>query len=374
MNKRLNILAVHQGGELYGSDRSFLQVLRILQASGNIENISVLLGGSGPLEAEIRKLGLEAQVESLWIAHRPTKITSFLRKILALPMSIYKASRRGSQYDLVYINTIVVADFLISRLLSRNTIVHVREIPPRGILGRTLRQLVRISRAEKIYNSRATLYSFCPSPKESDHIIYNSVSTPKVTDEPKIKGSHIHFLVVGRISDWKGQDLAVQASAKLRERGVHNFRLSIVGDVYGEFGHFRTHLEDLIRENDLQEHIILEGFKPDTSNSYQASDVVIVPSRRPEPFGRVAIEAFSHSIPVIAAKHGGLMEIVEHQRSGLLFEPNSIEDLAQKMQFFINNPRAVEVLGRAAEREYQARFTEEVMAQKINDVIRKKTK
>jgi len=81
------------------------------------------------------------------------------------------------------------------------------------------------------------------------------------------------------------------------------------------------------------------------------SDLVVVPSREPEPFGRVAIEAMSFGVPVIAANHGGLSEIVEDGRSGYLFEPNSADSLAQALEKFLRSSSRDQMSASARERQ-----------------------
>ena len=61
---------------------------------------------------------------------------------------------------------------------------------------------------------------------------------------------------------------------------------------------------------------------------YQALEVVVVPSRR-EAFGRVALEAMQAGVPVVAARTGGLAELIQDEKNGLLFEPDDPSGLAQ---------------------------------------------
>ena len=63
---------------------------------------------------------------------------------------------------------------------------------------------------------------------------------------------------------------------------------------------------------------------------------VIVPSRWPEPFGRVALEALMLGTPVIASRRGGLTEIVSDGKTGILAEP-TVEDIASALRLIIKN-------------------------------------
>jgi glycosyltransferase involved in cell wall biosynthesis len=91
------------------------------------------------------------------------------------------------------------------------------------------------------------------------------------------------------------------------------------------------------------------GFQADPGPIYAASDVLVVPSTRLEPFGRVAVEAGHYGLPVVASGHGGLREIVRHNENGILVEPGSHAALAAALTRLIQNGDLRRRLGTAAE-------------------------
>lgn len=74
-------------------------------------------------------------------------------------------------------------------------------------------------------------------------------------------------------------------------------------------------------------------------------DVLVVPSIWDENSPLVIHEALQCRVPVITADHGGMKEYVNHKINGLLFQFRDINDLADKMEYFIENEDQVEVLG-----------------------------
>jgi glycosyltransferase involved in cell wall biosynthesis len=70
-------------------------------------------------------------------------------------------------------------------------------------------------------------------------------------------------------------------------------------------------------------------------------------------------EAFGCALPIIASRMGSLAELIEHGKTGLLFEPGSSEDLARQIQFAHANPHAMRVMGENARRVYEANYTPE---------------
>jgi glycosyltransferase involved in cell wall biosynthesis len=92
-----------------------------------------------------------------------------------------------------------------------------------------------------------------------------------------------------------------------------------------------------------------------------------VPSVWAEPFGLVAIEAMAAGTPVIASATGGLVEIVEHCRTGLLVSPNSVDGLAAAMRALDGDDALARRLGDAARLEAE-RYTAEAVVPSIEDV------
>lgn len=86
---------------------------------------------------------------------------------------------------------------------------------------------------------------------------------------------------------------------------------------------------------------------------------LIVPSQWHEPFGLVAIEAFAHGTPVIAARAGALPEIVDDQRTGLVFEPGSVLDLSSQVHWAVEHPDDLARMGRAARERFEQDYTAE---------------
>ncbi|MEY4080474.1 MAG: glycosyltransferase MshA [Actinomycetota bacterium] len=125
------------------------------------------------------------------------------------------------------------------------------------------------------------------------------------------------LLFVGRIQPLKGVDVAVQSLAELNRKDAI---LLIVGGASGtegdtELARVRSMIDDLgldgqVRFVEPQPHHILSTY-------YRAADVVLVPSRS-ESFGLVALEAAACGTPVVANAVGGLLTIVDDERTGFL--------------------------------------------------------
>jgi glycosyltransferase involved in cell wall biosynthesis len=165
--------------------------------------------------------------------------------------------------------------------------------------------------------------------------------------------------VLGRISGWKGQDVAVRALAHLPPDAV----LLIAGQPWhGEERHLRE-LRRLADSHGLADRVVLAGFVEDVSLVYGAADVIAVPSKQPDPLPNAALEAAASGCCVVASAHGGLPEILRDGDTGLLVPPRDPEALAAAIAGADR-----ERLGAAAAADVAQRFDPERMLTEIQQL------
>jgi glycosyltransferase involved in cell wall biosynthesis len=162
--------------------------------------------------------------------------------------------------------------------------------------------------------------------------------------------------VLGRISGWKGQDVAIRALAQLGGDAV----LLIAGQPWrGEERHLRE-LWSLADSLGVADRVVHAGFVEDVSAVYGAADVIAVPSKQPDPLPNAALEAAASGCCVVASAHGGLPEIIRDGETGLLVAPNDPFALASAIA------RADrERLGAAAAADVALRFAPARMLQEV---------
>jgi glycosyltransferase involved in cell wall biosynthesis len=161
--------------------------------------------------------------------------------------------------------------------------------------------------------------------------------------------------VLGRISDWKGQDVLVRALAEppLRERGVIGL---IAGEAWPGAEDRLEAVLRLARELGVADRLHLPGFRDDVNAIYGAADLIAVPSTAPDPLPGTAIEAAAAGCAVIAAAHGGLPEIIRDRRTGRLVPPGDPRALARSAAELLGDPLERERLGAAAAADVRERF------------------
>jgi glycosyltransferase involved in cell wall biosynthesis len=136
-------------------------------------------------------------------------------------------------------------------------------------------------------------------------------------------------LALGRVTSWKGYDTLIRAAA-LARRELPDLGVAIAGGVQSGQEAYARELQRLVTELGLQGCVVFCGSQERVPEVLQACDLLVsCAHRKPETFGRSMAEALAMERPVVAARHGGALEIVRENENGLLFTPGDAAGLAR---------------------------------------------
>ena len=226
--------------------------------------------------------------------------------------------------------------------------MHVHEIPD-GLKLAVFRRLLNWTRAEAIFNSKATRAAYALPAARPQHVVYNGVAAPSHAQPGDYDGTRpLRLLMLGRINRIKGQDLLIEALALLPHETAQRLDVRIVGETFENDRVREEALRTAAREAGLESVVRFEPFCADPAPLYRWADVVAVPSRLPEALGRVAIEAMAHRRPPLVARIGGLPETVEDRVSGWIVAPNDAAALARTLRDIVAQPEDWRGYGAAA--------------------------
>lgn len=367
----MRIVCVHQGFELYGSDRAFIDSVAALREAYPQAEIDVVLPQDGLLVESLHPLATRIIIEPLFVLRRRGLATLLATAPARFPLALWRAFRRMRSADLVYVNTVMVLDYLVmARFFTAKTLVHVHEIPD-GFKRDCFRTLLLWSNSETIFNSRATRKAFALPGNIVQHVVYNGIVPPPVTSESGYDGrTPLRLLMLGRINRIKGQDLLIEALSLLPHDIVRRLEVRIVGDTFGKDASREQALYKAVNDAGLHAVVRFEPFHADPSPLYRWADIVTVPSRLPESLGRVAIEAMAHRRPPLVARIGGLAEIVEDNVTGWVFRPNDADSLARTLAAIVTMPEAWRGYGDAARARFDATFAAPAIARQFQAIVR----
>jgi glycosyltransferase involved in cell wall biosynthesis len=227
-----------------------------------------------------------------------------------------------------------------------------------------------------IANSRASADALIAQGGQPDkvHVVHNGIAPEpfdRVTDAEVTSLRYEFGLadapvvgVFGRLSEWKGQHVALDALTHLPD--VH---LLLVGDaLFGEEA-YAAALRARASELGIANRVRFLGFRTDVPQLMRLVQVVAHTSIAPEPFGRVIVEGMLARRPVVATQAGGVQEIVRDGETGILVPPGDATALAAAVRGLLEDPvRATRVA--AAGRDHAERcFTVSAMVTRMTQCM-----
>jgi len=169
---------------------------------------------------------------------------------------------------------------------------------------------------------------------------------------------------VGTISELhknKGLDFLISASTDLPD----NVSIFIIGD-----GEEKNNLEKMISELGLQEKVFLLGRVENAKKYLGALDIFTLTSRT-EALPYALLEAGLAGLPVLASRVGGIPEIIENEKSGILVEAGNITEIAKSLKNLVLEPQKRASLGNALQQKVESEFSLEKMLSETKDFYTK---
>ncbi len=178
----------------------------------------------------------------------------------------------------------------------------------------------------------------------------------KLDDEKKI------ILLPGRLTEWKGQEMFIDAISILKKNSPDlNFVAIILGSDQGR-KIYKKKLIRLVEQHRLNNNVLFIDHLDLMPLAYEISDVVVSSSIEPEAFGRVSVEAQSMEKPIIASNIGGSNETIINNKTGFLFEAGNSKNLSEKLSEILNlSEVTVNGIGSEGRKNVKIKFNVEKM-------------
>ena len=175
-------------------------------------------------------------------------------------------------------------------------------------------------------------------------------------------------LIVGRMGPGKGFDLLLQATAMMAPH--HRPIIIAVGAYQAKHPGYVNHLKKVA--NQLGIMLIHYPSTPDLTTFYAIADVVVAPSIKPEGFGRVMAEALAMEKVVVAAGHGGALELCAKQPTALLHQPQNDESLYRSLYYALTlGEQDIRSIGCQNRRHIRASYSLDTMVRQLADLYTK---
>ena len=342
--KEIKVLFVTHYRELYGANRSLLQLMLELRQNGILPTVLLPFGDTSTkddLTAELDRHGISYTEAPIridkhrdWIKAIPNYALAALEKRKA-----YQAVRNQS-FDIVHSNSSVMSTgAYIAYKAGKPHVWHLREFGRddygvRTPFGKWFQRF--------IYSGRNTFIAISDSIRnhyrqyignQDIRRIYNGIDPISIKEKIR-QNERVEICIVGFVRPEKGQMELIKAADDIaNRRGLKNFHVTIVGE--GEADYMDI-VRNYIDSHGLSDHITVAGRRNDVPDLLAKMDIGVMASTH-EAFGRVTIEYMMAGLAVIAPDGGANTEIIDDTHTGLIYPSGDSSALADRLEMLISD-------------------------------------
>lgn len=371
----MKILFLDQSGNPGGAELSLMDLAKLC---GNQALVGLFADGLFRDMLEAQQIPVQVLSEQAIAIRKESGLLQGIVSLGQLMPLVMRISQLARDYDLIYANTAkaLVLGAMASVLSQRPLVYHLHDIISAEHFSWVNRQLL-VTLANRfaslvIANSQATQTAFVEAGghRHLTQVIYNGFDLQQYCDDergesltPSLgipEGSWIvgHF---SRLSPWKGQHVLLEALTHCPD----DVYAVIVGDaLFGEQEYVR-YLHQQVHSLGLEGRVKFLGFRTNVPELMSACNLIVHTSTAPEPFGRVIVEAMLCGRPIIAAKAGGALELIEHGVTGWLCSPNHSRQLAEIMMACRQSPAQTHTVAQRSQLVAKQRFNLDQINQQV---------
>ncbi|MBK9295065.1 MAG: glycosyltransferase family 4 protein [Oligoflexia bacterium] len=382
-------IATHLGG----AEKSLLDLVLGIKKNNYFNPIVIVAKDSGLLIDELKRKNINViklpLPRILLRISRSKPIISFFYLFLSTPqLFLYllrlKKAIKSIKPSIIHTTGIkfhIIGGF-VAWLVNIPVVWHLRDIIG-GFTKLVLRVEQFIFSVKIIANSLATAKSFKKS-MDYDSVIYNGFD-PNIYFQNKNYFLHERFNIdksmpivgiVGVLARWKGQVEFIQMASELSIKNPQVYFAIIGGEIYDtqKKSEYKRFLFKQVNRLGLDNRFIFMGFQKNISEVLNSLSVLVHASIEPEPFGRVIVEAMACGIPVVASRSGGVTEIFEEGKMGLMVDPKDTKQMAEKVNYLLNNQTIANQLAEEGKKEFLRKFTLEKHILLMEDLFKRLAK
>lgn len=352
-----------------GAEKSLVSLQRYLRMKKGLNTLTII-PRHGPIEELLKESKIDYMIYRFEGNVNYNRGIKPLRGVAKCIINIFQAYRlsqilKGQNMEIIGVHSnTITSEFgcFLADDLHVPHIWHIREFGKLDFgfdfeLGFKYIQKCAKRACKVVCNSRAVMqyYARYLDPKNLTYI-YNGVNC-SIKGENKWDSEKFRMILIGRLSDEKGQELALEACKILDGEGYKNFELDLYGD-----GINRDKYMQIILQYGLKKQVHLMGYSNNIPiNQYQLG----LMCSHHEAFGRVTVEYMVNGLPVIGVDSGGTSEIIEDGVTGYLINENDAKTLAARMKMLYSDRSLCAVMGCKGKKRAERMFTEQLYCENI---------
>lgn len=208
-------------------------------------------------------------------------------------------------------------------------------------------------------------------PPEKIHVTRMGIEPEKFNFQPRDAfHTPLRIVSVARLTEKKGLDVAVKASAILKQRGGR-FQYTIIGN-----GDQDRMMRDFIAREEMDDCVTMPGFKPqeEIRQALNQADIFLLPSKTAadgdmEGIPVALMEAMAVGLPVVSTFHSGIPELIENDVSGWLVKEDDAEALAETLLKLSEGAVDVAPVVAAARQKVETEFNQHIAYRELSQIL-----
>jgi len=309
----------------------------------------------------------EQNAKIIHLKQPKNRVLRFLSKFLINPWKINSIIKQN-EIDLVHTNEGLVFNFdavLAAKKTETPVVVHVRGIRNLPSFQRRIAKkadgFIAVSDAVKKNYVRQGIDSRKIEVIKNgvDLNLLKKIKRGDIREEFKLPKNALVVGYFGRIIGWKGIDYLIKAMEGLI--GIYsNLYFVVIGG-----GHLLKDFEAHIKKKRVTKRIIFTGFRKDALDLMKSVDIVVNYSTRPDPCPRSVIEAMACGKPVIGSDLGGIPELIQDGKIGMVVRSKSSNQLKKAIEKLILNKKLRQDMGKQGKESIKNNFEIKKLTRKI---------
>ena len=355
--EKIKIIHIITSLNIGGAEKLLLDLVKNLDKEIYEVKITTVVGG-GILIREFEEAGIEVKIfkkksrlglEVIW------KISRYLRK--EKPQIVHTHLFGGDTWGRIAA-ILARVPLIISTEHNTNVDEGISKRLVKKFLSFFTAKIVAVSETVKAYSVLKDHIS-----KKKIEVILNGVNLDKfLSISQKEFGDPPIIGIVGRLEEQKGHKYLFEALNLLK---VIPWTLWIIGE-----GSRRAELERLAKNLDLRERVMFLGVRDNIPEILDKMDIFVLPSLW-EGLSLALVEAAASAKPIVASKIGGIEEIVENEKTGLLIEPKNVKSLTDGLERILLGEEDALKMGCSARAYVKDNFDIKKMVKKYEEAYNK---
>jgi glycosyltransferase involved in cell wall biosynthesis len=378
MPKR-KILMLHSSSDLYGASKILLTTIELIR---DHYEVYVALSEEGPLSENLRSLGIKVYIIRLGILRRKYfSVSGLCNRFNVIRLAVKDLSHivRNDNIDIIYSNTAgVLAGAFAARRCNVKHVWHIHEIivKPKWF-SKVIGYLVNFYSTKVIVVSKAVKDNWTPYIKPSTklEVVYNGIDYSPYQKDHSTLRSDLGFTdekivigMIGRVHFWKGQEYFLRVASRVIKANA-NVHFVMVGDAFPGYEFLYDELNALKKREGITEYVTDLGYRTDIANLLNGFDVFVSPSILPDPLPTVILEAMGSAKAVVATGHGGALEMVVDDTTGIFIPWDNVGVAAAALVKLIADKNKIVVMGQSGRKRVLEHFSQKSYADNMLKVL-----